>query len=71
MTMPIAGHLVTCNQCRANTVVMDGSNVHDALNCKCCGPDHQHAGPDGSTVTPTCRTVTISGNAVFIPAIGG
>lgn len=68
MTTPVAGHLVECNSCHARTVVSDGSNVHDALNCKCCGSDHVHGDPEtGMTVTQTCRTVTISASAVVIP----
>jgi hypothetical protein len=68
--MNVTGHLVECDTCHQRTVVTDGTNVHDALSCRCCGSDHTHAGPDGSTVGPTCRTLTISANAVVVPAIG-
>lgn len=65
----IQAHLVECNNCHARTVVPDGANVHDALNCRCCGDDHVHAQADGKTANP-CRSVTINGNAVVVPAIG-
>jgi hypothetical protein len=68
----IAGHLVQCNQCGAQTVVLDGQNVHDALDCPCCPTaTHTHAGPDQETATPACRNVTVLGNAAVDPALGG
>lgn len=66
----IAGHLVTCKNCHTRTVVFDGQNVHDALTCRCCGSDHQHAGQDGVTVNEACRNVVISVNAFVGPALG-
>lgn len=66
----IAAHLVTCDRCGARTVAVDGQNIHDALNCECCGADHKHGDETGMTVTPTCRSVTVTGNAAVVPALG-
>lgn len=66
----IAGHVVQCKNCGARTIVDEGQNVHDALNCRCCGPDHTHATTDGRTQDP-CRNVIIYANAFVGPALGG
>jgi transcription elongation factor Elf1 len=68
----IAAHMVECDQCGARTVVLDGQNVHDALSCKCCNSStHTHGDETGKTVNETCRSVTVTGNAVIVPALGG
>jgi hypothetical protein len=74
MTPMITGHIVECNNCHVRTVVADGDgqNVHDALNCGCCGSDHKHADPANANMTTgrLCRSVTVSANAVAVPALG-
>lgn len=65
----IAAHLVVCDNCGARGIAVDGGNVHDNLNCRCCGSDHTHAGPDGATVGETCRTVTVYAQSVVVPAL--
>lgn len=70
MASTIAAHMVTCDKCGARTFVADGQNVHDALNCACCPADHKHGDETGKTVRKTCRTITLSGNAVIVPALG-
>lgn len=71
MSTPLIGHLVECNNCHKRTVVTEGENVHDALDCTCCpSSTHTHADENGMTQNP-CRSVTISVNAVVVPAIGG
>lgn len=69
--MRVAAHMVSCDGCGARTIVVDGQNVHDTLNCRCCPPSHTHGDETGMTVNDTCRTVTILGNAIVVPAIGG
>lgn len=71
MSLRAAAHLVECDKCHARTIAVDGQNVHDTLNCACCGSDHKHGDETGVTVGKTCRTVTVSGNAVTVPALGG
>lgn len=65
MATPVLGHVVECLQCGKNTVVLDGSNVHDALDCPCCGSDHKHAGEDGTTAE-SCRGVKVLANSVIV-----
>lgn len=69
MTTPAqTGHIIECGTCHARTVVTDeGLNAHDALTCACCGDDHVHAGPDGSTVLQPHRTLIIHANATALP----
>lgn len=70
MAMTVAAHLVSCDNCGARTFSVDGQNVHDTLNCRCCGSDHKHGDETGVTVRETCRTVTIDANSVVVPALG-
>lgn len=68
----VAAHLLRCDGCGAQGIAVDGQNVHDTLNCRCCGPDHTHAAEDGSTPEGSaCRSITLLGNAVVVPAVGG
>lgn len=71
MALNVAAHMVSCDGCGARTIVVDGQNVHDTLNCRCCGTDHQHGDETGMTVNDTCRSVTVLALAVVVPAIGG
>jgi hypothetical protein len=71
MAETIAAHMVVCDNCQQRTFVVDGQNVHDALNCACCGNDHKHGDETGKTVRKTCRSVTVTGNAAVVPALGG
>ena len=71
MTTPAAaGHLVECKQCHRTTIVAEGQNVHDALDCPCCPGTHVHADENGVTRNP-CRNVIIHANAVMVPVTGG
>lgn len=70
MTTPATGHLVECSQCHKTEVVMDGQNVHDALDCPCCpSSTHTHADENGATPEGTsCRSVIVHANAVVVMA---
>jgi predicted nucleic acid-binding Zn ribbon protein len=60
---PVLGHVVECTQCGKRTTVFDGGNVHDALDCPCCGSDHKHADENGATAE-SCRPVKVFPNSV-------
>ena len=64
--------MARCKNCGKTGLVLDGQNMHDALDCPCCpSSTHTHAGPDQMTVGDVCRNVDFFANAVVVPALGG